>query len=391
MARYYIHKVGHQEMGSINFVGDKPKRGRYFLISKKCLSFFPHVSSVVMNDKVIVTIIPMYENNKQQKVLCTMDYHNQKFADIEYVGKHPRNEIRLYMNNEIDPNKNYFVKGDLAVFEEIETADGRFYSLTRISASHPKYSTVLDLLYKYDKTYKSNAIVEAYFSFIDKPDTDNIDVIITDEAIDLIKEESDSLLKQYEDVEDDLDENEEDEDVLNENEDDEDNSMESAMGCSFFNSSLFHDLVMNAYNYKCAITGKVIRYNKGKVDLFNLEAAHIKPHAHQGTYLPCNGIALSRDLHFAFDKGFFTISDDLKVVVSEKLKDDWFYKEFNGKPLFVPKEPFFRPNPIFLKHHRDHVFETFKQIRKKEESKKETRNPIATQKYLFAAEPETRD
>ena len=378
MSRYYIHKVGHQEMGSINFDGDKPKRGRYFLISKKCLYFFPHVSSVVMNDKVIIAIIPMNENNKREKVLCTMDYHNQKFSDIEYVGKHPRNEIRLYMNNEIDPDKNYFKKGDLAVFEEIETSEGRYYSLTRIPESHPQYNILFDFLCKYDKTYKSNAIIEAYLSFIDKPETDNIDVVLTDEAKDLIKEESNSLLKQYEDEEDVVDENE-------------DNSMESAMGCSFFNSSLFHDLVMNAYNYKCAITGKVIRYKKGKIDLFNLEAAHIKPHAHQGTYLPCNGIALSRDLHFAFDKGFFTISDDLKVVVSEKLKDDWFYKEFNGKSLFVPQEPFFRPNPLFLKHHREHVFETFKQIRKKEEPKIETRNPIVTQEYLFVAESNTRD
>ena len=383
MSRYYIHKVGHQEMGSINFVGDKPKRGRYFLISKKCLSFFPHVSSVVMNDKVIIAIIPMNENNKREKVLCTMDYHNQKFADIEYVGKHPRNEIRLYMNNKIDPDKSYFIKGDIAVFEEIETEEGRSYSLTRIPESHPQYNTLFDFLCKYDKTHKSNAIVEAFFSFVDKPETDNIDVVLTDEAKDLIKEESNSLLKQYEDEEDVVDENE-------------DNSMESAMGCSFFNSSLFHQLVMNAYNYKCAITGKVIRYKRGKIDLFNLEAAHIKPHAHQGTYLPCNGIALSRDLHFAFDKGFFTISDDLKVVVSEKLKDDWFYKEYNGKPLYVPQEPFFRPNPLFLKHHREHVFETFRQIRKKEdakieEPKNETRNPIATQEYLFAAEPETHD
>lgn len=372
MARYYIHKVGHQEMGSINFVGDKPKRGRYFLISKKCISFFPHVSSVVMNDKVIVPVVPMYDGKVSEKVLCTMDYHNQKYADIEYNGENPRNEIRLYMNSVIDPDKQYFVKGDLAVFEEIESQDGKFYSLTKIPQTHSHYNKLLELLCKYDKTYKSNAIVEAFLSFISKPESDNIDVVLTDEAKDLIKDESDSLLNQC-NKEEDVDENE-------------DSNMESAMGCSFFNSSLFHDLVMNAYNYKCAITGKVIRYKKGKIDLFNLEAAHIKPHAHQGTYLPCNGIALSRDLHFAFDKGFFTISDDLKVVVSEKLQDDWFYKEYNGKPLFVPQEPFFRPNPIFLKHHREHVFETFRQIRKKEEPGKNVKATVAPQDFLSAAE-----
>ena len=98
--------------------------------------------------------------------------------------------------------------------------------------------------------------------------------------------------------------------------------------------------------------------------MFNLEAAHIKPQAHQGTFLPCNGIALSRDMHFAFDKGFFSISDDYKVIVSEKLKGDWFYEEYNGKKIFVPKEPFYRPLNVFLKHHRENVFDKFRQIRK---------------------------
>ena len=121
---------------------------------------------------------------------------------------------------------------------------------------------------------------------------------------------------------------------------------------------------MNAYGYKCAVTGRVIRYKEGNIDLFNLEAAHIKPRAHEGTFLPCNGIALSRDMHFAFDKGFFTISDDYTIVVSEKIKDSWLYKEYNGHKIFIPVEPFFRPQPKFLQHHREKVFNTFKQIRK---------------------------
>lgn len=72
MSLYYIHKVGHQEMGSVNNRGDKPSRGRYFLISKRCLDFFPHLSSVVMNDKIVITIISMKENS-EERVLCTME------------------------------------------------------------------------------------------------------------------------------------------------------------------------------------------------------------------------------------------------------------------------------------------------------------------------------
>lgn len=349
MGKYYIHKVGHQEMGSINKRGEKPARGRYFLIAKPCLDFFPHISSVVMNDKVILSIIPMIDGKERERILCTMDYHNQKYADIEYEGKNPRNEVRLYMNNEIDPDKQYFFKGDYAVFERFEVDNNIYYSLTKITPEHSKSGLLQRILDEQDKRYHANVVIDTFFDFIEVPSFDELsDVVLTDEAKKVIKTESDSLLQTCEEQGDDKD----------------DNSFEESMGSSIFNSSLFHDLVMNAYQYRCAVTGKVIRYKEGNVDLFNLEAAHIKPQAHQGTFLPCNGIALSRDMHFAFDKGFFCISDDYKVIVSEKLKGNWFYEEYNGKPIFVPKEPFFRPLDKFLKHHRENVFDKFRQIRK---------------------------
>lgn len=376
MGRFYIHKVGHQEMGSVNKRGDKPARGRYFLISKKCLDFFPHISSVVMNDKVIVSIIPMYDRNKRDRVLCTMDYHNQKYADIEYTGDNPRDEVRLYMNNEIDPDKCYFFKGDYAVFERLNYKNEIVYSLTKISPDSKNSKILQDYLDKYDKSrYKSHAVVEALFDFIEQPSEEEIsDVVVTDEAEKVIMSESNSLITT-------IDNNDKDEE--------ESDSFEESMGCSIFNSTLFHDLVMNAYQYKCAVTGKVIRYKEGNIDLFNLEAAHIKPQAHQGTFLPCNGIALSRDMHFAFDKGFFSISDDYKVIVSEKLKGSWFYDEYNGKPIFVPKEQFYRPLNVFLKHHRENVFDKFRQIRRL--SSQQQKNEQATEFNLFSNVAENKD
>jgi hypothetical protein len=364
MGRYYIHKVGHQEMGSVNSRGERPARGRYFLVAKSCLDFFPHISSVVMNDKVIVSIIPMNRDKERERVLCTMDYHNQKYADIEYKGKNPRNEVRLYMNNEIDPDKEYFFKGDYAVFERFDLDGDVYYTLTRVTPEHKKSYLLQRILDDYDRRFHANAVIDTVFDFIEEPKLDEVsDVVVTDEAMKVIKIESDSLLSTY---------------STQDNNDDEENSFEESMGCSIFNSSLFHDLVMNAYQYRCAVTGKVIRYKEGNVDLFNLEAAHIKPQAHQGTFLPCNGIALCRDMHFAFDKGFFCISDDYRVIVSEKLKGNWFYEEYNGKKIFVPKEPFYRPLKIFLKHHRENVFDKFRQIRK---LSTKSRNEVAPNEY----------
>lgn len=332
MGQYYIHKVGHQEMGSIINRDDKPARGRYFLISKRCLDFFPHLSSVVMNDKIVITIISIKENI-EERVLCTMDYHNQRHADITYKGNNPRDEVRLYMNNIIDPEKKYFFKGDYAIFEKFEEDGMAYYSLTRITPNNDAYSYVSTLM----EPHGSNLTLTADFNFIPKPNLRDNSIIVTPEAQNVIEKESDALIA---------------------NESDESN--EIAMGCSFFNNTLFRSLVMNAYEYKCAITGKVIQYK----DLYNLEAAHIKPQAHQGTFLPCNGIAMSRDMHFAFDKGFFTINDDYTIIVSEEIKNNWFYEEYNGKQIFIPKEQFYRPKLEYLKHHRENVFNTFKQIRR---------------------------
>ena len=287
MSLYYIHKVGHQEMGSVNNRGDKPARGRYFLISKRCLDFFPHLSSVVMNDKIVITIISMKEDS-EERVLCTMDYHNQRYADITYTGDNPRDEVRLYMNNVIDPGKQYFFKGDYAIFEKLEDSNQVYYSLTRVTPDNDVYDDISALMESEAIGNKSNLTIEGNFEFIAKPSLTYEDgIIVTREAQDVIQRESEALIE-------------------SENGQDVSETIEEAMGSSFFNSGLFRDLVMNAYGYKCASTGKVIRYK----DLYNLEAAHIKPQAHQGTFLPCNGIAMSRDMHFAFDKGFFTIDDD---------------------------------------------------------------------------------
>lgn len=368
MSCYYIHKVGHQEMGSVRSRGDKPSRGRYFLISKSCLEFFPHISSVVMNDKIVLTIIPMLEGEDEKKVYCTMDYHNQKYADISYRGSNPRNEIRLYMNNSIDPDKEYFFKDDLAVFEKFVIGKDSVYTLTRISPTSTNYKNLLDLVKTRDTRFKSNILLEGDewdFDFIKRPDFDEIsEVVLTKEAKDVIEKETTSILDRELFDTTEWDEQDEDKKTREEFDDTGDTSFEDSMGSSFFTSSSFHDFVMNAYEYKCAVTRKVIRYKEGKIDLLNLEAAHIKPQAHEGTFLPCNGIAMSRDMHFAFDKGFFTLSDDYTIIVSEKIKDSWLYREYNGHKIFIPKEPYFRPQLRYLRHHRENVFDTFRQIRK---------------------------
>lgn len=347
MTEYYIHKVGSQEMGSIGEDG-KPKRGRYFFISKGVKDFFPHLSSVVMNDKAFINIVPIRKKEEEEeelkKIVCTIDYHNSKYSDIENTAAHKRNETRLYMNKEIDPNL-YFEADDIVVFQKIiddNNPENTVYTLSKFNEQDSDYQYISDILESNRLNNQGfHALYKGTISCITTPNLSDIEVGVSENAIELGEKETTSILS----IEDKSQKNE---------------TEEATMGASIFNSVLFRDFVMNAYEYKCAITGKVIKYG----NLFNLEAAHIKPQAHSGTFLPCNGIAMSRDMHFAFDKGFFTINENMEVVVHENLKQTDFYKEYNMKKIFIPKVDYFRPNINFLKYHKENVFGTFKQIRK---------------------------
>lgn len=343
MATYYLHRVGIQEMGSIGPDG-KPQRGRYFFVSKSAGDFFPHLSSVVMNDKCFITIIPLREGEQLAKIVSTIDYHNSKFADIENTATYKRNETRLYLNKQLDPYL-YFKANDIVVFQKLADSsneDDIVYTLSRFRERDEHYEEINSLL-ENNRTASQgfHALYNGSIDYIAVPDIANLGVEVSDKAIKLGKDETTEIL----DTEENLEETQQD---------------ELTMGAGIFNSVLFRDFVMNAYEYKCAITKKVIRFG----NLYNLEAAHIKPQAHSGTFLPCNGIAMCRDMHFAFDKGFFTINKKMEVEVHENLKGTEFYEEYNGTKIFLPKVQYFQPNEKFLQYHHDFIFGTFKQIRK---------------------------
>ena len=341
MSEYYLHRAGRQELGSIGADG-KPQRGRYFLISKSCLEFFPHLSSVVMNDKALLTVVAMFPDKQSEKIICTLDFHNQKHAEINYWGNNPRDEIRFYLNNKIDPEL-YFKPGDIIVFEKNITSDGQVvYSITRIPCEHKEYKRLNKIVDDFKQSKGGHALYNGELDFIQKPIlSENQIISVSDKAAEVINAMSTDL-------------------VNKETEEDEVSQIEASLGANFFNSNSFRDLVLNAYGYRCAITRKVIRYKQ----YINLEAAHVKPNAHDGKYLPCNGIALGRDLHFAFDKGFFTIDDNHRVLVAPELEGNEFYEEFNGHEIFVPTVEYFRPHPVFLDYHRKNIYRSFQQIRR---------------------------
>ena len=115
----------------------------------------------------------------------------------------------------------------------------------------------------------------------------------------------------------------------------------------------FRVLVTEAYSRRCAVTGERT--------LPVLEAAHIQPYAEHGPHLTANGLLLRSDLHTLFDRGYITVTDELRVEVSRRLREEFengreYYKH-HGEPLGnLPSAPTDRPSPEFLRWHSERVF-----------------------------------
>lgn len=78
--------------------------------------------------------------------------------------------------------------------------------------------------------------------------------------------------------------------------------------------------IKNKYFYKCAVKNCDV---DGK--LF-VEAAHIKPDNVEETGTPhrthiLNGLCLCRLCHITFEKGFFSLTDDCRIIISQKISD----------------------------------------------------------------------
>lgn len=114
----------------------------------------------------------------------------------------------------------------------------------------------------------------------------------------------------------------------------------------------FRVAVTEAYDRGCAMTGEH--------SLPALDAAHIKPYADQGPHEIPNGLLLRADLHRLFDKGYLTVTRELRVEVSGRLKTDWAngrsYYPLNGREIIPPANPVLHPSPDFLRWHNDNVY-----------------------------------
>lgn len=120
------------------------------------------------------------------------------------------------------------------------------------------------------------------------------------------------------------------------------------------NQSFFRNSVLSAYNNKCCITG----INVPQL----LIASHIVPWKENVERTnPKNGLSLNALHDKAFDKGYITIDEEYKVIVSNEVlssKNQGLIEclvKYNNRPIELPDK--FFPSQDFLEFHRTNIFQ----------------------------------
>lgn len=117
--------------------------------------------------------------------------------------------------------------------------------------------------------------------------------------------------------------------------------------------SRFREDVLNNFNRCCCLTGESAENL--------LEASHIVPWSDRETSRldPGNGLCLSWIYHKLFDQGYFTLTNELVVEISEESKklskmSQFLLKKINNKPIKRPIK--YKIKVEYLEYHRDKIF-----------------------------------
>lgn len=121
----------------------------------------------------------------------------------------------------------------------------------------------------------------------------------------------------------------------------------------------FRKIVLENYDNTCAITQSKFVHG----DLVEAQAAHIISKEVNGTDDPRNGVAMSQTVHWAFDQGIFTISDQYEVVVHPRAAEakhrNFSLLDLNGKAINLPADEAGLPHQDALLWHKEVVFGRF--------------------------------
>ncbi|MGI0492163.1 HNH endonuclease [Alkalinema pantanalense CENA528] len=124
---------------------------------------------------------------------------------------------------------------------------------------------------------------------------------------------------------------------------------------TFVRNAAFRRNVVSLYLQHCALCRlKIVsRDNQNIVD-----GAHIKPFSEFHDDRFDNGLALCKNHHWAFDRGWFGISDDYKIIIPhDRLHEETpaymrSLQDFDGESILLPNQETYNPRIDSLRWHR---------------------------------------
>lgn len=124
----------------------------------------------------------------------------------------------------------------------------------------------------------------------------------------------------------------------------------------FIRGGLFKKTILKIFNHTCCISGMKIEFNS---NVQMIDACHIHPFSISYDDTITNGLALSPNLHRAFDKGLLTINSNYIVRISPTVKDNnstYSISQFEGQQINLPEKEKWFPSTASLEWHSEEVF-----------------------------------
>jgi putative restriction endonuclease len=118
----------------------------------------------------------------------------------------------------------------------------------------------------------------------------------------------------------------------------------------------FRKTLISLYDHRCAFCRiRIISSNSQNV----IDGAHIKPFSKFQDNRYTNGLTLCKNHHWAFDHGWFGISDNYKIVipknrfVEDAAIESRSTQDFDNESIYLPQQEAFYPSQESLSWHRD--------------------------------------
>jgi putative restriction endonuclease len=89
--------------------------------------------------------------------------------------------------------------------------------------------------------------------------------------------------------------------------------------------------------------------------VIGLDAAHVIPVSENGSDHPANGIPLTKDLHWAFDRGLIGVAGDRTILVPSSVSaiaGNEFLRDLHGQPIREARQQNLRVMDEALEWHR---------------------------------------